>query len=565
MKKIKRLVLAFVILLLTGCDLIFNSVDYKVDTTNFQSVVAYQEEVDLTGLKIVETINGTATGIPVDKSMVTACDPTSSLGAKTLTLTYKEKTFTVNFTVKYRVNFTSGSEVLYTQYVTRASEIHAPNDPYKPGYEFDGWSPEIPNAINDNITFEAEFRDTPKEIPNLATSYDAVYGDTLKDIDLPSNAYGKWEFIDPLTTPVGNVGKNTFNVQFTPENVELTIVKSIATVYVSKMHLDFNFTKLQFDYDGLEHTPLYTLVNTKGETVEDPAITVNYTGQKGKEVGTYFYAYTINSANYEGNAMGYFDVVANKVTITIADSSINLGDTVPNFTLVSSKDDLKPFTYLVEGVDPSVIPLLNIQISVPKINNAGEYDISASVNNENYKEVVVNKGKLTVNKLTLGATDLTITSNPVYGEKLETVTIADDNPNGYWAWVDSNVILDHAGEFEADAVFTPYSQNYELEYRTITLNVSKRTLDISITDDENDPNDGYQYVYDGLEHTITYKVEGFVLGDDIDDIEVIGNVKGINAGNTASKLQIVADNYVGELPVTLIIKKGHLSCVLFTL
>ena len=408
--------------------------------------------------------------------------------------------------------------MLYTQYVTKASEIHAPNDPYKPGYEFDGWSPEIPNAINDNITFEAEFRDTPKEIPNLATSYDAVYGDTLKDIDLPSNAYGKWEFIDPLTTPVGNVGKNTFNVQFTPKNVELTVVKSTATVYVSKMHLDFNFTKLQFDYDGLEHTPLYTLVNTKGETVEDPAITVNYTGQKGKEVGTYFYAYTINSTNYEGNAMGYFDVVANKVTITIADSSINLGDTVPNFTLVSSKDDLKPFTYLVEGVDPSIIPLLNIQISVPKINNAGEYDISASVNNENYKEVVVNKGKLTVNKLTLGATDLTITSNPVYGEKLETVTIADDNPNGYWAWVDSNVILDHAGEFEEDAVFTPYSQNYELEYRTFKINVAKRTLDISITDDENNPNDGYQYVYDGLEHTITYKVEGFVLGDDIDDM-----------------------------------------------
>lgn len=556
MKKIKRLVLAFVILLLTGCSLIFKTIDYKVDTTEFKNVVAYQEEVDIAGLKIVETINGTATGIPVDKSMVTACDPTSSLGEKTLTLTYKEKTFTVKFTVKYRVNFTSGSEILHTQYVTKASEIHAPNDPYKPGYEFDGWSPEIPNAINDNITFEAEFRDTPKEIPNLATSYDAVYGDTLKDIDLPSNAYGKWEFIDTLTTPVGNVGKNTFNVQFTPVNTELKAVKDILNVYVSKMHLDFNFTKLQFDYDGLEHTPLYTLVNTKGETVEDPAITVNYTGQKGKEVGTYFYAYTINSANYEGNAMGYFDVVANKVTITIADSSINLGDTVPNFTLVSSKDDLKPFTYLVEGVDPSVIPLLNIQISVPKINNAGEYDISASVNNENYKEVVVNKGKLTVNKLTLGATDLTITSNPVYGEKLETVTIADDNPNGYWAWVDSNVILDHAGEFEADAVFTPYSQNYELEYRTFKINVAKRILDISITDDENNPNDGYQYVYDGLEHTITYKVEGFVLGDDIDDIEVIGNVKGINAGNTSSKLQIVAANYIGELPVTLVIKKA---------
>ena len=358
MKKIKRLVLAFVILLLTGCSLIFKNVDYKVDTTEFKNVVAYQEEVDLAGLKIIETINGTATGIPVDKSMVTACDPTSSLGDKTLTLTYKEKTFTVRFTVKYRVNFTSGSEVLYTQYVTKASEIHAPNDPYKPGYEFDGWSPEIPNAINDNITFEAEFRDTPKEIPNLATSYDAVYGDTLKDIDLPSNAYGKWEFIDPLTTPVGNVGKNTFNVQFTPVNTELKAVKNILNVYVSKMHLDFNFTKLQFDYDGLEHTPLYTLVNTKGETVEDPAITVNYTGQKGKEVGTYFYAYTINSANYEGNAMGYFDVVANKVTITIADSSMNLGETVPNFTLVSSKEDLKPFTYYVEGVDPSIIPLL---------------------------------------------------------------------------------------------------------------------------------------------------------------------------------------------------------------
>ena len=235
-------------------------------------------------VNIVKKVGEEETVIKVEQSMVTSCDSTLSTGNKSMTISHEGQEFKVGFTVKYRVEFKSGDDIISTQYVLASNQIDLPDDPIKSGFEFDGWSPKVPSVINDNMVFVAEFRDVPKEIPNLASSYDAVYGDTLADIDLPTNSYGSWEFIDALNTPVGNVGKNSFTVQFVPKNQELTKVQDIVNIYVSKMKLDFNFTKLQFDYDGEEHTPEYTLVNTKGETINDPAITVNYTGQTGKDV-----------------------------------------------------------------------------------------------------------------------------------------------------------------------------------------------------------------------------------------------------------------------------------------
>ena len=514
---------------------LFKDATYEIDTSKFESTVAYQEEVDLSGLRIVQKRAGLETFINVDESMVTECDPTSSVGDKSMTVTYNEQVFTVNFTVKYRVEFLSDADVISTQYVLKANEINLPSDPYKKGFEFDGWSPKVPDAINDNLVFEAIFRDTPKEVPNLG-SYNAVYSDTLADISLPSNQYGAWKFIDSLETPVGNVGSQSFNVQFIPTNPELTVLKDVITVYVSKMKLNFNFTRTQFDYDGLEHKPEYTLIDTKGKEVTLPANEVQYSGQIGKEVGSYLYAFTINSANYEGNAMGYFSISTNKVIITIHDKEIDLGDNLPEFT------------FDVEGVYPETIPLLNIQIIAPKVNNAGEYEISAVVNNPNYTDVEIRKGTLKVNKITLGATDLTIISNPVYGDKLSDIIIADDNPNGYWKWVDGNVVLNKAGNFDVEAVFIPYSSNYNEEYRTVTIPVAKKTLEITVVE--------YEYIYDGTEKTIVYTVDGFVLGDTIADITVDGNVTQINAKNYSTELKVVADNYDGITPATLAIKKA---------
>ena len=208
-KKALKIILPVIAsLLLSTVGLLFiKEADYRLDSKEFNTTVAYQEEVDLSGLQIVEIVDEEETYIPVDESMVTSCDSTSSVGEKSLKIAYNDNEFEVKFTVKYRVKFLSNGDVIDTQYVLSASQINVPEDPSKSGFEFDGWSPSVPNVINDNMVFEAEFRDVPKEVPNLASSYDVTYGDTLADIDLPSNAYGSWEFVDPLTTSVGNAGK----------------------------------------------------------------------------------------------------------------------------------------------------------------------------------------------------------------------------------------------------------------------------------------------------------------------------------------------------------------------
>jgi hypothetical protein len=160
-KKALKIILPVIasMLLSTIGFLFIKEADYRLDSTEFNTTVAYQEEVDLSGLQIVEILDEEKTYIPVDESMVTSCDSTSSVGEKSLKISYEDNEFEVNFTVKYRVQFLSNNEIIDTQYVLSASQINVPEDPSKSGFEFDGWSPSVPDVINDNMIFEAEFRD----------------------------------------------------------------------------------------------------------------------------------------------------------------------------------------------------------------------------------------------------------------------------------------------------------------------------------------------------------------------------------------------------------------------
>ncbi|MBR7091691.1 MAG: Cna B-type domain-containing protein [Clostridia bacterium] len=58
-----------------------------------------------------------------------------------------------------------------------------------------------------------------------------VYGQTLADVTLPDG----WAWDDPLTTPVGNVGDNTFSATFTPEDTEnYSAAAATLTITVTK-------------------------------------------------------------------------------------------------------------------------------------------------------------------------------------------------------------------------------------------------------------------------------------------------------------------------------------------
>lgn len=128
-------------------------VTYSLDSSAFSSEVAYEGELSLGGLFIVSS---EGERIPVTSSMVSGMD-TLSVGAKTLSISYGESTFSVNYTVKFLVTFVvNGSEV--SQLVSDASEVSVPETPVVAGKQFEGWDREVPNVLTSNIVINAIYK-----------------------------------------------------------------------------------------------------------------------------------------------------------------------------------------------------------------------------------------------------------------------------------------------------------------------------------------------------------------------------------------------------------------------
>ena len=160
MKKILLLSLSVLLILtltlgFTGCKKKKgeDTKSYTLDTTDFNSVAVFGESFSLTGLKLVEE-NGDV--VEVTKDMIGAID-TSSAGAQSFTFTYNSQSFTVNYTVKFRVTYVvEGQETV--QLVTDVSEIVVPETPTVPGKQFDGWSNQLPGVLTSNIRIDAIYK-----------------------------------------------------------------------------------------------------------------------------------------------------------------------------------------------------------------------------------------------------------------------------------------------------------------------------------------------------------------------------------------------------------------------
>ena len=504
---------------------------YEIDASGFNTTVAYEDEVDLSGIKIIEKLKEEVVKeITVDSSMVTAVDPTTSVGEnKSLAISYAKNDFTLTFSVKYKIEFIVDEAIVSTQFVLDASEIVMPETPKKTGYEFLNWNPVVPQIVNDNMEITAEFTDVPTSIPNLG-DLDAEYSDTLAKFTLPSNSQGKWEFVDDLSTPVGEIGRNEFKVQFIPSNSELTVLKDIIYINVAKKKLEFKDLVTTFTYDTQAHRPTFEL------DVEIPEENIVYTGEDGIDVDSYFYSYKIVDPHYEGSCMGTFKVVAAYITIDVKSPTepIVFGSALPEIE------------YTVTGIDdPSI---LLIKPVYPNVNKPGEHPLTVEVTSE-YKDsfnIVINSGKIMVVQAQLTVTDPEFATEAIYSNTLSSVEIINDNPNGYWEWVNPELKFTKTGEQEFNIRFVPYSSNYAVINKAIPLTVYKKQVEIKIIENE--------YEFDNTAHTIKYEV----VGTDY-EVQVSGNETQISAGKYSVTLQINDNNYTGTAGTTLIIKKKILD------
>ncbi len=76
-----------------------------------------------------------------------------------------------NVNKTYKVTYKVDGEVYATYNIEAGKKITVPADPEKEGYDFAGWSPEIPSKMPKNdITFEAKWSKTDTDIPETGSS-----------------------------------------------------------------------------------------------------------------------------------------------------------------------------------------------------------------------------------------------------------------------------------------------------------------------------------------------------------------------------------------------------------
>ena len=566
MKKRHILIIAILVLLVALIILSLGK-EQTINTKEFTAEVELNQDIDYGDIVIHSSSFFGSEEIVVTKDMIVSMDDTSSVGEKKMIIRYKNEEYTVTFYVKYRVEFIVDNEVISSQFFMDQKDFVVPENPTKAGHEFIGWTPEIPAEITSNMVFEAQFTDVPLEVPSLG-SYEATYGDTLESISLPYNSLGRWVFVDPLSTEVGDAGSNKFKVKFMPTNTELRVIEDEVTINVAKKELFFRVVDTFVYEPGQSYRPTYEVyekVNGDGELIFDKTtITIKETVIPLTEVGSSIYSFRIEDKNYFGSASGTFEVINPDTEITIqlyeenpGDYTIDLGDKIPEFK------------YRVLGdISEEKIAQLGIKVVTPNVMSAGNYPISIEVTNTELAKlffITIDKRDysitdeevdicLKVNKIYLNPIDPEYTTG-VYGDELSTIIFDNINPNGYWTWKDGSQIISTPESFTAVAVFTPNeTSSYFVEERPLTIRVNKKELIINPSE--------FTFTYNNTERKVIYTIsdsEGNNVdfaGVNYNDLVVDGFVTGTNVGEYYQALTIVDDRYFGTKEVTMKINQA---------
>ncbi len=529
-----------VMLLFSGC----GKISYKIDDSNFEGIVAYNSEISFDGLNIIVQDGDKQTPVAVTPDMIVSCDDTTTVGNKKITIKYKEETLTVNFVVKYKVDFVVDSQIYETQYVLTKDEIIIPaQNPTLAEYDFVGWDYDFDSQINDNVTINAQLTIAGSGVPKLATYYSATYGDTLEDVILPTNAKGNWQFVESKTTSVGDAGENIFKARFIPQDQNLVPgFEQDVTIKVAKKQLEFTNVADQFSYDGTEKAPTYTL-SVQGIETEY----IKYYSGEAIDAGEYEYEIDIVDKNYKGSYFGVLKINAVAATITIDSKTIKFTDECPEqFDYAVYDKDSNPLSKNMQD-------LMGITINKPEYQHAGSYEIGAEVSNKNFNVTIV-KGVLNVQKVEHDLDEFMPTfvggQCITYGDNLFDVVFENTDVRGIWSWKTDAQVLDTVSH-TATAVFTPKEdKDYLVSEREITLDVLQKVLKVDVTSNT--------YTYDTQNHTVEYSITGLINEDSVD---VLGNVSKTNAGEYPVVLTLADTElrYYISVETLLIINKASIA------
>ena len=493
---------------------------YSVDSDEFDAVVEYGAEVSFEGLKIVDNRTLGIYRFNVDESMIVRVDDTTTAGRKEMVISHGGKEYVIHFDVKYRVDFVLDGVTVESQLVENIGEVTVPGAPAeKTGYRFSHWDIDTATQLTGNVTANAVYVEI--DYPAL-NGYTATYGDTLASVQLDSNEYGYWEFIDPADTSVGSVGTTEFAVRFVYYSDPTVNKYDYATVTVEKKQYEFGEIVDVFYYDGEVHTPYIEGI----ETI--------YAGGANVLPGVYQYSLEIVHDSYAGVIEGTYEIKKPTVTVTVSSDVIAYPAPVPGFT------------FEVEGFDN--VDLLGIEISAPEFaTQIGEYEIGITYTNENVN-YIIHKGTLTVIKGDL-AVDIPEIGEVTFEDKLADVPFPDKYL-GTWEWESPETVVDSMDGITAYAIFTHDDPNLNTVRVAIDItNVSKKTLYFNVIESS--------FVYEaGREHSIVYEIVGGRYPELYATLAVSGNDPVSAAGTYRRTLVINDSRYDGTLTVEVNVAKA---------
>lgn len=188
---------------LTAC--FGDPVTFSLDSSKFNPVVAYDQEINYNDF-VINSSDGEEVGVL--PSMVSGWN-TNSVGSKTLTIAYEDMIATVNYTVKYKVDFTVDGSVVSTQYVLSADELSAPA-----GYVFT-----LPAELSGNLEVVGEAEEVPVEVT-------IAFGQGTDSI--PVGAQG-------VNVPVTVTGATDWTVEASNDNIAIRKMSGMILVEANKV------------------------------------------------------------------------------------------------------------------------------------------------------------------------------------------------------------------------------------------------------------------------------------------------------------------------------------------
>ncbi|MCD8049107.1 MAG: S-layer homology domain-containing protein [Clostridia bacterium] len=292
--------------------------------------------------------------------------------------------------------------------------------------------------------------------PSYTTPTDltATYGDTLKDVELPTADNGIWTW-ENENQSVGNAGTNTFTVIFTPSDNNHNTVYVEVTVTVAKAMPTYEIpTGLTAVYGDI----LATVTLPTGWTWADAAQSA---GNAGTNTFTAIFTPS-DSVNYE--------------TVT-AEIDVEVGKAAPVYELPTGLTATYGDT-LASVELPDGWAWTDDTQSVGDVGTNTFTAIYTPDDTENYNTVTA---EITV---TISAITLTVTEAPTAARVKRnntlskstlsggSVALADGTEiSGTWAWADGMETMSKSGTYERTAVFTADDESYGTVKATVTVTV----------------------------------------------------------------------------------------------